>query len=136
MPKMVLLAAFVSIDSVDLSDHANKIELAIEVDEKDVTTYGSLGWTELLGGLKSGSVALDFKQDFDAASLDSIMWPHLGDVVPFAVRADQASVGVNNPQYEGNLLVSSWNPLTGSVGDDATVSVTYPTSGIVNRVTA
>jgi hypothetical protein len=54
MPKMVLLAEFVSIGGNDLSTYANKAEVTVEVEEKDVTTYGSLGWKEVLGGLKSG----------------------------------------------------------------------------------
>jgi Phage tail tube protein len=136
MPKMVLLAEFVSLAGTDLSANSNKAELTVEVEEKDVTTYASQGWKEVLGGLKSGTLALEFKQDFAAAALDSIMWPLLGTVVPFEVRADQAAVGTSNPKYTGNVLIKAWNPLTGSVGDDATVSVSYPTSGAVTRATA
>jgi hypothetical protein len=133
---MVLLAEFVSIAGNDLSTFTNKAEISVEVEEKDVTTYGSLGWKEVLGGLKSGTIALEFKQDFAATKLDAIMWPLLGTVVPFEVRADQAAVGTSNPKYTGNLLVKAWNPITGSVGDDASVSVSYSTSGAVTRATA
>lgn len=133
MPKMVLLAEFVSLNSNDLKSYTTKAELSVEVDEKDVTTYGSLGWKEVLGGLKSGGLGLEFKQDVAAAALDSIMWPLLGTVVPFEVRADQAAVGASNPKYTGNVLIKGWNPITGSVGDDATVSVSFPTSGAVTR---
>jgi hypothetical protein len=136
MPKMVLLAEFVSINGTDLSTYTKKAEIAVEVEEKDVTTYGSLGWKEVLGGLKSGSIALEFKQDFAATKLDSIMWPLLGTVVAFELRADQAAVGTSNPKYTGNLLVKAWNPITGSVGDDASTSVSYSTSGAVTRATA
>jgi hypothetical protein len=136
MPTMVLLAAYVSLNGTDLSTYNNKAELTTEVEEKDVTTYGSLGWKVVLGGLKSGTLGLEFKQDFAAAKLDSIMWPLLGQVVPFEVRADQAAAGASNPKYTGNALVKAWNPLTGSVGDDASVSVSYPTSGAVTRAVA
>jgi hypothetical protein len=136
MPTMVLLAAYVSLNGTDLSTYNNKAELTTEVEEKDVTTYGSLGWKVVLGGLKSGQLALEFKQDFAATKLDSIMWPLLGTVVPFEVRADQSAVGPSNPKYTGSALVKGWNPLTGSVGDDASVSVSYPTSGAVARAVA
>jgi hypothetical protein len=136
MPAMVLLAAYVNLGGTDLSAYNKKCELTVEVEEKDVTTYGSLGWKVVLGGLKSGSLALEFVQDFAATKLDSIMWPLLGTVVPFEVRADQAVVGTSNPKYTGNALIKGWNPLTGSVGDDASVSVSYPTSGVVARATA
>jgi hypothetical protein len=136
MPKMVLLAEYVSIAGNDLSQYANKAEVSVEVEEKEVTTYASLGWKEVLGGLKSGTLACEFKQDFAATKLDSIMWPLLGTVVAFEVRADQAVAGTSNPKYTGNILIKGWNPISGSVGDEASVSLSFPTSGAVTRATS
>lgn len=133
MAKLVLLAAFVSLNANNLSEFTRKAELSVEVEDKDVTTYTSLGWKELLGGLKSGELGLEFLQDVAATKLDSIMWPLLGTVVPFEVRLDQAVVGASNPKYTGSVLIKSWNPIEGSVGDEASVSVSYPTSGAVVR---
>ncbi len=136
MAKMVLLAQYINVAGNDLSTYGVKGELTVEVEEKDVTTYGSLGWKEVLGGLKSGGLGLEFKQDFAATKIDAIMWPLLGTVVPFEVRADQAAVSTSNPKYSGSVLIKEWNPIQGSVGDDATVGVSYPTSGAVVRATA
>ena len=136
MPKMVLLAEYLSINANVLNDSTKKAEIAVEVEDKDVTTFASLGWKEVLGGLKSGELGCEFLQDFAATKLDSIMWPLLGTVVPFEVRADQGAVSASNPKYSGNILIKSWNPLSGSVGDEATVSVTFPTSGAVTRATS
>ncbi|MGW1295160.1 hypothetical protein [Streptomyces sp. NPDC002533] len=136
MAKMVLLAAFVSLGGNDLSDRARKAELTVEVEDKDVTTYASQGWKEVLGGLKSGELSLEFLQDAAAAEIDSIMWPLLGTVQPFAVRLDNAAKSTSNPEWTGNVLVKAWNPIEGGVGDEASVSVSYPTSGAVDRVTA
>lgn len=136
MPSMVLLAEYVEINGVNLSAYCKKGELTTKVEEKDVTTYGSLGWKELKGGIKSGELGLEFLQDVAATKLDSIMWPLLGTVVTFKVRADQAVVGTSNPEYSGSVLINGWNPIQGSVGDEATVGVSYPTSGAVARATA
>jgi hypothetical protein len=136
MPKMVLLAEYLSINSNVLAEYTKKAELTVEVEEKDVTNYASLGWKEVLGGLKSAELSCEFLQDFAATELDSIMWPLLGQVVPFEVRADQAAVGTSNPKYTGSILINGWNPITGSVGDEATVSLGFPTSGAVTRATA
>lgn len=133
MPKMVLLASYLSLNASVLSTNANKIELSVDVEEKDVTTYGSLGWKEVLGGLKSGTLGVEFKQDVAAAALDSIMWPLLGTVVAFEVRLDQAAVGASNPKWTGSVLIKEWKPIQGNVGDDASVGVSYPTSGVVTR---
>lgn len=136
MPKMVLLAAHLTLNSNNLSEWARKIELSVEVEDKDVTTYTSLGWKEVLGGLKSGELGLEFLQDTAATELDSIMWPLLGQVVTFVAKLDNSTTTTSNPAYTGSVLIKGWNPLTGSVGDEASVSVTYPTSGAVTRTTA
>jgi hypothetical protein len=136
MPFMVLTAAYVNLASNDLSEYARKIELTTEVEEKDVTNYASQGWKEVLGGIKSGELGLEFLQDVAATELDSIMWPLLGTVVAFQVKLDNSTTTTSNPMYSGSVLVKGWNPIEGSVGDEASVSVAYPTSGVVTRTTA
>lgn len=136
MAKMVLLASYCLINASDLSSYAAKIELSIDVEDKDVTTYGSSGWKEVLGGLKSGTLSLTFKQDVANAALDSIIWPLLGTVVTFEVRLVNTARTTSNPAYTGSVLIKSWNPIGGSVGDAAEVSVTFPTSGAVARQTS
>jgi hypothetical protein len=135
MPKMVLLAQYLSINANVLNTYTKKAELTVEVEDKDVTTFASLGWKEVLGGLKSAELGCEFLQSFTLAELDAIMWPLLGTVVPFEVRADQAAVGTSNPKYTGSILINGWSPLAGSVGDEATVSQGFPTSGAVTRAT-
>lgn len=136
MAKQVLLASFVSIGGTDLSNYCSSIELTLEVEDVDATTFGANGWHESLGGLKSGSLALTFKQDVAAAAIDSIMWGYFGTTQAFVVRLNNGVVGAGNPQYSGNVLVRQWNPIGGAPGDLAEVSVTYPTSGAITRATA
>jgi hypothetical protein len=136
MAKQVLLASYVALNATDLSSYCSKIELQLEVEEKDATTFGSAGWHENLGGIRSGSLALTFKQDVAASALDSIMFALFGTVVTFEVRLSNAVVGTSNPKYTGSVLVRQWNPISGSIGDTAEVSVTYPTTGAVARGTS
>ncbi|MGP4083156.1 hypothetical protein [Streptomyces sp. KR55] len=136
MAFMVLTSEFVSLNGTDLSAYTNKGELTVEVDEKDVTTYGSQGWKQLIGGLKSGGLAIEFKQDFAASALDSILWPLFGTVVTFEVRPTSAAVGTSNPKWTGSVLIKELKPISGGVGDEASQSVSFPTSGVVTRATA
>jgi hypothetical protein len=136
MAKQVLLQSYISIGGTDLSEWCSKIELNVEVEEKDATTFGSAGWKENLGGIKNGSLALTFKQDVAATELDSILWPLLGTVATFEVRLSNAAVGTSNPKYTGSVLVRQHNPIAGSVGDLAEMSVTWPTTGAITRATA
>ena len=136
MAIMVLTAATLILNSVDRSSLTSKIEVAADVDEKDVTTFTSGGWKAVLGGLKSGNLAVSFKNDLAAGALDEIMWGLFGTVVPFEVRASSAAVSTSNPKYTGNVLIKSWTPITGSPGDVNEASYTFPTSGAITRATA
>lgn len=136
MAKFVMLSSFLALNAGDLSAYTSKIELSIEVEEKESTTFGSGGSKEVLGGIRSGSLAVTFKQDVAASQIDSIMWALLGTVTTFEVRATSAAVGTSNPKYTGSVLVKSWSPLNGSVGDLAEVSVTLPTTGAIVRATS
>lgn len=136
MAKFVLTAGYVAINASDLSAYCSSIQLQIEAESKDTTTFGSSGWHEELSGIKSASLALVFKQDVAASALDSIMWALFGTVVTFEVRATQSAVGTSNPKYSGSINIRQWNPISGAVGDTAEVSVTYPTTGTVTRATS
>jgi len=133
---MVLKASYVALNGVDRSASASKIELSMEVAEGDVTTFASNGSVELIGGMKSGSLAVTFKQDVAAGSIDEAMWALLGEVVPFEVRLTNAPASASNPKYTGSVLVKEWKPISGSVGDVAEVDVSFPTSGAVVRATS
>ena len=136
MAKFVLTGVYLSLNATALASNIRKAELSVEVEDADVTNFGSGGWTEVIGGLKSGELSIEFLQDVAASALDSIMWPLLGTVVAFELRATQSAVGTSNPKYTGNVLINGWNPIEGGVGDEATVSVSFPTSGAITRATS
>lgn len=133
MAKTVLTAEYVFLNAVDLSTYCSKAEIQVNVEDKDVTNYGSGGWHEHIGGLKQATINLEFFNDFAAALIDSIMWPLLGTVIAFELRATQAARSTSNPAYTGNLLVEAWNAITGGVGDVATMSASYSSTGAVTR---
>lgn len=136
MAKFILTAGYVALNSSDLSSYCSSIQLQIESESKDTTNFGSSGWHEELSGIKSGSLALVFKQDVANSALDSIMWPLFGTVVTFEIRASSSSVSTSNPKYTGSVNIRGWNPVSGAVGDVAEVNVTYPTTGTVTRATS
>lgn len=136
MAKKVLLDAQLSINGTDLTDWCSKVEVEDQFEEKETTTHGSGGAKEYLAGLESGTVSITFKNDYTAGQLDDIMWALRRQVVSFAARADGDAVSANNPQYQGDILINSWTPLAGSVGDVAEVEVQYPLSGPLDRVTS
>lgn len=136
MAKRVLLAAHLTLNAVNISSYCKKIELNLESTSLDSTTYGSGGWNEFLGGLKSGELSVEFFADYAASDLDSQLFAILGSVVTFSIRPDAAVVSTSNPQYAGSVHIKEHKALQGGVGDLAMGSVGFPTSGAVTRATA
>ena len=90
----------------------------------------------MIGGLKSGSVAVNFHQDFASSSVDSTLYSALGTVVAVVVKPTSGSVSATNPSYSFSVLVSGVTPIAASVGDLAVQSLTFPISGAVTRATS
>jgi len=134
--KSVLTQVFLSLGGTDVSAYCTKAEFKRATEDKETTTFGSLGAKEFIGGLKSGSLELEFLNDFATGLLDQIMDALVGTVVAFEIRPTQAVVGVSNPKRTGNVLIDSWDAISGSVGDVASVACSYPTTGVVTRATA
>lgn len=133
---VVLKTTTLTLNAVDISDWVSKVELTTEVDEKDVTTFGSAGWMEVLGGIAKGQLSVTFKNDYVDNELDEDLWAIFGTVVTFATKPTSAAVGTGNPSYSGSVLIKELKPINGAVGDVAEMDVSWPTSGAVSRATA
>jgi hypothetical protein len=75
-------------------------------------------------------------QDFAAGSVDATLYPLLGSNATVVIVPTSGSVTATNPSYSAVCLVTAYQPFASSVGDIATLSVTWPTSGTVSRATA
>lgn len=125
----------VTINGTNLSTSLNSVELAIESDDLETTAFGG-EWRTRVGGLKSGSVTLSFLQDFGAGAVDATLFPLLNTLATVVITPTSSSVSATNPSYTATCLVNSYSPFASSVGDIATLSVTFPVSGTVTRATA
>jgi hypothetical protein len=127
--------ADVNIDSTDLSDHVRQVALTVSFDELDDTAMGDT-YRSRLGGLGDWNVTIEFNQDFAASEVDATIWPLIGTVVTLVVKPTSGSVSATNPSYSGSVLISDYTPMSNSVGDLATVSVTWPGAGTLTRATS
>ena len=132
MAIQALTAEVVTINSVDYSDHCKSATLALDAAQLDTTDFASAGWTEMIGGLKSGTLTLEFMDDFADDDLDEELYALLGTVVAFTVKVNSGAISTSNPEYQGNILVTEWN-VGGAVGDLATKSLSFPITGAITR---
>lgn len=135
MAKFVATDYKVTVNGTNLSSSLTSVDLSLSSDSVDTTTFGG-DWRTVTGGLKSGNVTLNFNQDFGAGSVDATLFPLFNTAATVVITPTSATVSATNPSYTLVALCNAYQPFASSVGDLATLSVSWPTSGTVTRATA
>ena len=125
----------IKINGSDFSTTLNSVELAQEADDLETTAFGQ-GFSTRIGGLKQASLTLNFMQDFGSGSVDAVLSPLLASLATVVIKPTSGTVTATNPSYTMTALVTQYSPFASSVGDLASLSVTFPVSGTVTRATA
>jgi hypothetical protein len=108
----------------------------ISAAEQETTAFGNT-FVQRIAGLKDASVSLDFHQDFGATAVDATLFPLLGSAATVTVIPNGTVVSATNPSYSGVFLITEYSPFASSVGDLATLSVTFPLAeGVITRGTS
>jgi hypothetical protein len=89
-----------------------------------------------IGGLKSGTVDIEFNADFAAAKTEATIFPLVGTSTAVVVKPVAASVSATNPSYSFNAICTEWDTLNGSVGEIATHSISWPITGAITKATS
>lgn len=132
---IVITNANVSIGGVDLSSHITKVTLSTSRAEIETTTFGNTA-KRRVAGLADSSVAIDFNQDFAAASVEATLYPLIGSTAAVIVKPNGTATGTANPSYTFSALVTEWMPLDAQVGELAAASITWPIDGTIAKATA
>lgn len=135
MAALVLTNAYVTINSVNLSDHITSITLNTTEDVIDTTAFGNTARTRV-AGLLDNSVVIEFQQDYATSNVEATIYPLVGSTTAIVVKPNGSTTGATNPSYSFTALVSEWQPLNGAVGELATASVTWPISGTITKATS
>jgi hypothetical protein len=140
MARIVLNDAKVTINSVNLSDHIASVTINSSYDVVETTAFGSTAAKTRVAGLADHSVTLEFHQDFASSSveatLNTIGSSLIGATTTIVCVPTSSAVSATNPSYTFTALCSEWTPINGSVGELATVSVTWPITGAITKAVA
>ena len=79
MAKFVSNDYKITINGTDFSQSLAQVNLEISSDDVETTAFGGTFRTRI-GGLKDGTLQLDFMQDFAAASVDATLFPLLNSL--------------------------------------------------------
>ena len=137
MAVFVYTDAHLTINSVDISDHVRSLTTNFIQETPDSTAMSATARTKAVG-LKDANFTVEFNSDFAATETDATLWAiwNGGAAITFAIRPDSAVKGATNPEYRGSAILKDWTPLSGNVGDMATVSATFEVTGPVTRSTS
>lgn len=136
MAHFALTNQALTFNAVDLSDHVRSSTLSVEAEALDSTTMGD-SWRESTGGLKSGTLTIEFLDDFAANEVDATVWSafNTGTAIAITTKPVNSATGATNPEYQFNILPNQHN-LGGSLGEMAGKSLTFPVTGAVTRAVA
>jgi len=116
--KFVLTDCRLFVAGSDLTGASNKVEISTEAEVKETTNYGSGGWHEKIGGLKSSEwKSAGYWEAGNAGMVDETAWFNLGFVVPISAVPRGGGV-VGDVAYMTQALRPTYM-LGGSVGDVA-----------------
>ena len=132
MAVAVLKDAYIELGS-DLSAHSTNITLEYSADEVEETAMGDSTHLFAAGTLKTWSLSVDYQNDYTDSSFDDLMFAAVGTSVAIVLRPTSAVVGVNNPEYTGNGILTGYNPIQGSTGELAGGTLTFAAASDLAR---
>lgn len=132
MAHFVATNAYLSVNSVDLSDHVESLSWPIDTDAVEDTSMGDSARTYLVG-LSNSQLTVNFRGDFAASDVYATLSGVFsgGAAVAIAVRAVNTTISATNPEAQANAILTSWDPFALSIGDVAATPVTFQVTGAV-----
>jgi len=121
----------------DLSDHVDQVGIDYKKETPETTAMGNSHRTRI-SGLKDWTVQLALHQDFAAGSVDAAMYAaFMATTNPtITIKPVNVAVSATNPSFSGSVIVPTYTPLSGSIGDVSKMSVTLEGSGIMTKASA
>jgi hypothetical protein len=115
----------VTINSVDLSDHASSAVLTHEIEQQEATVMG--GNRSFIGGIQNNTLEVTMYQDFAASEVEATVFPLVGTQTTVVLKPTSSAVGADNPSYTlTNCYLASHTPINASdVGATSPITLTF-----------
>lgn len=126
----------VSVNSVDLTDHAYSCNIEFAKDELDASTFQS-PFKVTIAGVPDASITVGFYQDFAAGEVDATIYPLVTgtSTFPVAVKAASGAISSTNPEFQlAAALCFNYNPIQGSFGEMSSTEPVFKNAGTTGLV--
>ena len=116
MATLVLTNAFVEIAGVDLSASVAELVVNRNTEMVDNTAMGDT-FRSFLTGMQTWNMEIEFHQDYAAGNVHATIWPILACQTCFIIKPVNSATTVANPSWTGNMVIESYPPIGGRVGE-------------------
>lgn len=126
MAIFALVDAFVQINGVTLSDHANQVTVEDNRAEVDITAFGATS-KAITKGLGDAKITVRMFQDFASGKTHATLQPLISSTTPITVevRPTSGARSATNPAAMLSALLMSYNMLSGSMGEASMIEATF-----------
>jgi hypothetical protein len=127
--------AYLTVNSVDFSDHLRSSQVNGTGDTLDKTAMGQTARTFLIG-LLNATLGLELNDDMAAGSVDAILYAawKARVAIPIAWRPFNTAISTANPELQFDVLVNQYN-VGGGIGALAIKNLTWQVDGDITRDT-
>lgn len=132
MAKYLLTDGFVSVNGVDLSDHAFSLDTPQTKEQVEVSGFSSTGAREFLPGQRDDTATVRFLSDFAASKVHATLQPLFQNGTTFLlkIRPTSGSASATNPEFGGTAALYDYNGLSGELNARGEMEVNFkPASG-------
>jgi hypothetical protein len=123
--------------TTDLSDQANAVSVMVGVDSLESTAFGDTGH-RFTGGLQNVEVSMTLFLSYGATEVEAVLASCVGTgTTTLVISPSGTTESATNPEYTiTNCMLSDFTPINSTVGELATVEVTFTGGTWARDVTA
>ena len=119
----------VTVNAIDLTAYVTNVEFVQAVDSVESTSMSStsVNGHTFTGGIQNNTATISFNQDFATSKVHATLTALVGVQTTVIVKPTSAAPGATNPNFTlTGAMMNEYRPVTGAVGDLATVgSITF-----------
>jgi hypothetical protein len=122
--------------TTDLSDQANQVTITIGQDALESTAFGDTGH-RFVGGLQSVDVGITFFLSYGTTEVEGVLASCVGTgTTSLVISPSGTTESATNPEYTiANCMLADFTPINSTVGELATVQVTFTGGTWVRDIT-
>ena len=136
MAQLILKDATVTVNGANMTGIAKKVTMNYKADLHDSTVMGSSS-RRRIAGLTEWDFQIEFVQDYEVGAVDATLFSLVGAAkFPIKVRPTSAIISPTNPEFQGDVVLETYQPVDGAVGELSTIKASFKSASDLTRATA